>query len=94
MRAAACPGNRALMKPAITAPASAMPAPTPAVQPSKTTVSDAYARATVEMQSKTRAANRIGSQPNRRANHGVGSASSPIIDVIKAAPAWEDETRR
>ena len=78
MSTAALVGKLALMKPAIKAPAMAMPAPTPAVDSSKALVFELNARAAMDTQSTSRATSRTGSRPKRRASHGVGSASNPM----------------
>ena len=72
------PGNRALTKLAINAPATAMPAPTPAVATRRPAGDPAIARMMVDP-SRSRSAPRMTlSRPNRRAIHGAGRASAPI----------------
>ena len=90
---AARPAKRALMKPAIRAPATAIPIPTPAVAVSKVKRSNENARPTVAAAKSVSANSSTRSLPSRRASHGAGNANTPIsrsgIDVKSEACAWE-----
>jgi len=79
------------MKPAIIAPAIAIPIPTPTVDARSESGPVENARIAMERLSNRIAAISTGSLPKRRASQGVGRANSPIntsgIDVSNEAAA-------
>ena len=91
-------GNLALIIPANSVPAMAMPAPTPAVVSRSIETFDANVRTAIDTNNSTKDPNKTRLLSNRRASRGVGSANNPIsrveMVVSNDATACESENCR